>query len=409
MTDARQGPQWSSGLTDRDRLHDHDGVVSPPMLSVAHIIDATDGPLAGQEARNRVLPFAITAAVSLAVSVPATTWYRPALATAVAAVGAVTLATSFAIPWRRVARSAQLTLPFAFLTATVLLMAAARQDVHSPFVSLLVLPLMWLALYESRFAVLAAAALAGAGLGFVQLTAASNAPSTGLESILVLVICCAGMGVTLHSLVADARALAAALRDHQFALEYQSLHDPLTDVYNRRGFTENARISHYRAVAENRPFSLVYIDLDHFKQLNDTLGHDAGDLLLEEAAERLRRLVRAGDTVARLGGDEFAVLAEGSDPTRSVNLANRIDTALRQPYLAAPNLAVSASVGVAHSADFGGDPDAALSAADRSMFMRKGKRQPLGPLLAKHGRPNSLGAPPPASRFCSEQRTGSDD
>jgi diguanylate cyclase (GGDEF)-like protein len=377
MTDARQGPRGSSGLTDRDRRHGRNGVISPPMLSIAHIIDATDGPLVGEETRNRVLPFAITAVVSFAVSVPAATWYRPALAIAVAAIGAVTVVASLVLPWRRVARSVQLTLPFAFLAATLLLMVATRQDVHSPFVSLLVLPLMWLALYESRLAVLAAAGLAGGGLGLVQATAASNAPSTGLQSILVLVVCCAGMGITLHSLVADARSLAAALREHQFALEYLSLHDPLTNLSNRRGFAEKTRIAHTRAVAEDRPFSLLYIDLDHFKQLNDTLGHDAGDQLLREVAARMRRLVRAGDTVARLGGDEFAVLAEGSDPAQAVNLANRIDTALRRPYLAAPNRSVSASVGVAHSADVGGDPQAALSAADRSMFKRKGKRAPL--------------------------------
>jgi diguanylate cyclase (GGDEF)-like protein len=339
MTDDGQGPLRSSGLPDRHRRPVHNGVASQPMPSIAHIIDATDGPLVDQEARHRVLPFAITGFVSFAISVPATTWYRPSLAIAVGAVGAVTVVASLVLPWRRVGRSAQLTLPFAFLAATLLLMTAARQDVHSPFVSLLVLPLMWLALYESRLAVLAAAGLAG--------------------------------------LVADARSLAAALRDHQFALEYLSRHDPLTDLTNRRGFSESTRMAHDRAVDEDRPFSVLYIDLDHFKQLNDTLGHDAGDQLLEEVAQRLRGLVRGGDTVARLGGDEFAVLAEGSDPAQAVNLANRIDTALRQPYLAAPNLTVSASVGVAHSADVGGDPELALSAADRSMFMRKGKRQPL--------------------------------
>jgi diguanylate cyclase (GGDEF)-like protein len=352
-------------------------MLEPPAMSIAHIVDATDGPLVGPGTRNRVLPFAITAALSVLVSVPTTTWYRPALAIAIAIAGAIVTVGAIAIPWQQMPRAVQLVLPFAFLAALLLLMSAARQDVHSPFVSLLVLPLMWLALYESRGAVVAAAGLAGIALGLVQLTAASAAPPTDVQSILVLVICCAGMGVTLHSLVADARSLAGALRAHQLALEHLSLHDPLTDLSNRRGFSENARIAHDRAAAENRPFSLLYIDLDHFKELNDTLGHDAGDLLLEEVADRLRSLVRASDTVARLGGDEFAVLVEGSEPLQAVNLANRIDTALRLPYLAAPNLAVSASVGVAHSGEVGADPEAVLSAADKSMFMRKGARGPL--------------------------------
>jgi diguanylate cyclase (GGDEF)-like protein len=348
-------------------------------MSIAHIVDATDGPLVGEGTRNRVIPFAITATLSFAVSVPSTTWYRPALAVAVAVVGTVLAVSAITAPWRRIPRSAQLVPPFALLAAVLLLMSAARQDVHSPFVSLLVLPLMWLALYESRRAVLAAAGLAGIALAFVQLTVATSAPKTGVESILVLVICCAGMGITLHSLVADARSLAGALRAHQLALEHLSLHDPLTDLTNRRGFSEQARIAHDRAAAENRPFSLLYIDLDHFKELNDTLGHDAGDLLLEEVAGRLQSLVRASDTVARLGGDEFVVLAEGSEPVHAVNLANRIDAALRLPYLAAPNLDVSASVGVAHSGEVGADPEAVLSAADKSMFMRKGARKPNGP------------------------------
>jgi diguanylate cyclase (GGDEF)-like protein len=354
-------------------------LIEPPTLSIAHIVDATDGPLVGDGCGHRVMPFAVTAALSFAVTVPATTWYRPGLAIAVATVSAAVTVAALMTPWRRAPRSAQLVVPFTFLIATVLLMSAAGQSVHSPFVSLVVLPLMWLALYETRSSVLVAAGIAGVGVGFVQLTAVSGAATLVGSSIAVLVICCAGMGATLNALVADARKLAASLREHHLALEHLSLHDPLTDLSNRRGFAEETRLAHKRAADENRPFSLLYIDLDHFKELNDTLGHDAGDLLLEEVAGRLRTLVRTTDTVARLGGDEFAVLAEGSQPTQAVLLAERIDAALRMPYAAAPDLAVSASVGVAHSEDVGGDPDAALSAADRSMFMRKDARRSTTP------------------------------
>jgi diguanylate cyclase (GGDEF)-like protein len=339
------------------------------------MVDATGGPVVGEGCRHRIAPFAITAIVSLAVAAPLTAWDRPTLAISVGVVGAIGIAAAVLIPWRRVPRSAQLTIPFAFLIATLLLMSAAGQDVHSPFVSLLVLPLMWLALYESRGSVLAAAALTAGGLAFVHLTALSSAPTAIGASIFVLVVCCAGMGDTLNSLVADARALAAALRENHIALEHLSLHDPLTDLTNRRGFAEQTRLAHDRAETENRPFSLLYIDLDNFKALNDTLGHDAGDLLLEEVSSRLRELVRTTDTVARLGGDEFAILAEGSQPSHAVHLAKRIDAALRLPYRVAPNLAVSASVGVAHSQDVNGDPDAALSAADKSMFLQKVDRR----------------------------------
>jgi diguanylate cyclase (GGDEF)-like protein len=346
-------------------------LIEPPTLSVAHIVDATDGPLVGAGAGHRFMPFAVTAALSFGAAVPLTTWYRPGLAIAVAACAVLVVAVALKTSWQSAPRSAQLVIPFAFLIGTLLLMAAAGQSVHSPFVSLLVLPFMWLALYESRGAVLAAAGVSGVGVWLVALTSVSGAANDVGASIAVLVICCAGMGATLNALVLDARKLAASLREHHLALEHLSLHDPLTDLSNRRGFAEQTRRAHKRAEDEKRPFSLLYIDLDRFKTLNDTLGHDAGDLLLEEVASRLRSIVRATDTVARLGGDEFAVLAEGSEPPQAVLLAERIDAALRLPYIAAPELAVSASVGVAHSEDVGANPDAVLAAADRSMFMRK--------------------------------------
>jgi diguanylate cyclase (GGDEF)-like protein len=354
-------------------------LIEPPTLSIAHIVDATDGPLVGDGSGHRIMPFAVTAALSFAAAVPETTWHRPGLAIGVAALGAIVVAVALMTSWHRAPRSAQLVIPFAFLAGTMLLMAAAGQSVHSPFVSLLVLPFMWLALYESRRAVLVAAGLSGVGVWLVQMASVSGAASNVGASIAVLVICCAGMGATLNALVLDARKLAASLREHHLALEHLSLHDPLTDLSNRRGFAEQTRRAHKRAEDENRPFSLLYIDLDHFKTLNDTLGHDAGDLLLEEVAGRLRSIVRTTDTVARLGGDEFAVLAEGSKPPQAVLLAERIDAALRLPYVAAPDHAVSASVGVAHSEDVGGDPDAVLSAADKSMFMRKDAQRSLTP------------------------------
>jgi diguanylate cyclase (GGDEF)-like protein len=355
-----------------------DRTARAPLTSVAHIVDATDGPLVGDGCHHRVMPFAVTAALSLAVAVPTTTWYRPWLAITVSIVSSVILLVALGTPWRRVPRSAQLAIPFAFLAAMLLLMGASGESINSPLISLLVLPLMWLALYESRGAVLAAAGLAGVALALVQRNMASNSVTHEGTAIVVLVICCAGMGITLNGLVVDARNLANALREHQLALEHLSLRDPLTDLSNRRGFAEEARLAQHRATTEDRPFSVLYIDLDHFKPLNDTLGHDAGDLLLEEVAERLRNLVRATDTVARLGGDEFAVLVEGSEPAHAVHLAQRIDAALRLPYAAAPGVAISASVGVGHSEDVGADPDAVLSAADRSMFDQKGNRQPIG-------------------------------
>jgi diguanylate cyclase (GGDEF)-like protein len=336
-----------------------------------HIVDATDGPLVGEGRYSRILPFAVTATICMVVAVPSASWTRPGLAIAGSVLVVATIIGSAATPWHRIPRSAQMASPLTFLVATLILTSATGQGIGSPFVTMVVLPLMWLALYEGRNAVLVAATLAGVGLGLAVPSGPVQPAHSAFVSIVVLVVCCGGMGATLHGLVADARNLALALREHQFALEHMSLHDSLTDLSNRRGFAAESRLAGDRAENDGWPFSLVYIDLDGFKGLNDIHGHDVGDLLLKEVADRLRSLVRATDMVARLGGDEFAVLIEGSQPAQAIQLAERIEKALRLPYVAAPDVPISASVGIAHSAYAGTEPEAVLAAADASMFVHK--------------------------------------
>ncbi len=188
------------------------------------------------------------------------------------------------------------------------------------------------------------------------------------------------MGATLHRLVEDARLLALDLRDHHERLARLIARDPLTDLTNRRGFADASQRARDGAVRTGQPFSLLYVDLDRFKELNDSRGHDVGDLLLVEVAERLRSLVRTTDTVARLGGDEFAVLALGSEPSRAIRLAARIEAALALPYRAAPGFRLSASVGLAHSCEVGVEPEDVLSAADTAMFARKRDRRRTEPV-----------------------------
>ena len=115
-----------------------------------HIVDATQGPLIGDGRLQRVMPFAITATLSMVVAVPATSWARPGLAIVGAVLIAATIAASLAFPWAEVARSAQLVPPFLFLISTLLLASAAGNGIGSPFITLAVLPLMWLAIYENR-------------------------------------------------------------------------------------------------------------------------------------------------------------------------------------------------------------------------------------------------------------------
>jgi diguanylate cyclase (GGDEF)-like protein len=158
-------------------------------------------------------------------------------------------------------------------------------------------------------------------------------------------------------------------------LQRLALHDPLTDLPNRTLMYE--RVDH--AIASHRrtanSLAVLFIDLDGFKQVNDTHGHQAGDQLLVEVAARLRTCLRAGDTVARLGGDEFAVLAEQiTDPAHAATVAAHVVQALQPPFTVAGDLMrVTASVGlVTHCSDMGATTaEEILCRADEAMYAAK--------------------------------------
>ena len=161
----------------------------------------------------------------------------------------------------------------------------------------------------------------------------------------------------------------AALRTREGELRFQAFHDPLTALANRALFRD--RFEHALSPRRPDPVAVLFIDLDDFKVVNDTLGHDAGDHLLILVAERLRACVRPNDTVARLGGDEFAILLEG-DRARldAAHLADRILAALDVPFvLVEQEVRATASVGLAS-----GRYDSAaevLKDADLAMYAAK--------------------------------------
>jgi diguanylate cyclase (GGDEF)-like protein/PAS domain S-box-containing protein len=154
-------------------------------------------------------------------------------------------------------------------------------------------------------------------------------------------------------------------------LRRRALHDALTDLPNRTLLSdrlENALARRGRSHA--RPVALLFLDLDQFKMVNDSLGHDAGDLLLVEIALRLQQGVRAGDTVARLGGDEFAVLCEDIDEADAVALAERLRARLTEAIdLAGHRVFVDASIGIALSPPH--DPATLQRSADAAMYQAK--------------------------------------
>jgi diguanylate cyclase (GGDEF)-like protein/PAS domain S-box-containing protein len=150
--------------------------------------------------------------------------------------------------------------------------------------------------------------------------------------------------------------------------------DGLTDLANRTTFVERLRQAFSGVGRGANPFAILYIDLDHFKDVNDTLGHPVGDQLLREVANRLRRIVRESDLIARLGGDEFAILQmDVNEPANAGELAAKIQKSLAQPYLLGGSQVtiVTASIGVCPFSSASVGPDAMLAQADLALYRSK--------------------------------------
>lgn len=176
-------------------------------------------------------------------------------------------------------------------------------------------------------------------------------------------------------------------------LAYLAHHDQLTGLANRVRFRERLSRALVRAERSEQAVAVLFLDLDRFKQINDTLGHEVGDQLLVQVAERLRRAVRSFETVARLGGDEFVVVLEdivGPQPAEVV--ARRILTAMEPPFrLGAADRRVSTSIGVAVS-ESGEALDRLLERADEAMYRAKRAGRNTYAISAPGGEPGILSA-----------------
>ena len=153
----------------------------------------------------------------------------------------------------------------------------------------------------------------------------------------------------------------------------RATHDPLTGLANRAEFDFQLDALKARAVASKEPIGLMMLDLDRFKQVNDTYGHAAGDELLIEVARRLRSAIRAGDMVARLGGDEFAFLLSGSDvETGAESLAERVLASLRRPFVSdGVEFQPGGSLGTAVFPRDTADPAMLPAIADQALYRAK--------------------------------------
>jgi diguanylate cyclase (GGDEF)-like protein/PAS domain S-box-containing protein len=174
----------------------------------------------------------------------------------------------------------------------------------------------------------------------------------------------------IRGVVLNARDTTERVR-LQDELVRQAYHDGLTGLANRSLFRDRLEQALARSTRAGGTIAVLVLDLDGFKQVNDSLGHDAGDQLLRTVAERLNETVRATDTVARFGGDEFAVLLDGADEALAVSLARRALARLAEPAaVAGRELPVAASIGIAVYAGEGGGDDLVRD-ADVAMYAAK--------------------------------------
>ncbi len=169
------------------------------------------------------------------------------------------------------------------------------------------------------------------------------------------------------------RRITAHVRAQMQTIQHQALHDELTDLPNRTLFHDRIEQALLHAARTKRRFVVMIMDLDRFKEINDTLGHHAGDVLLEEVARRLRDSLRLSDTVARLGGDEFGVLSLDSiDLSVAMAVAERMRAAVEQPLqIDALDLDVECSIGIALYPVHGETVNDLLKHADFAMYAAK--------------------------------------
>ena len=240
-------------------------------------------------------------------------------------------------------------------------------------------PLVGIALLSSprfSFFLVEASPLAVSGLGLTLASGRTELFALGAGYIGAMVMISFKMQrvaiarVELERELVDARVAAESANS---ALEHLAATDPLTEALNRRAFLEMGQQELSRAVRYDRPLTLLALDVDHFKRINDRHGHDAGDAVLQAFCDIVRANLRDSDLFARLGGEEFAVLLPETAPENALKTAERLRQAVEGMRVSAQDevVAVSVSIGVAALGPDAADVSQILNDADRALYAAK--------------------------------------
>ncbi|WP_419960814.1 diguanylate cyclase domain-containing protein [Psychrobacillus sp. BM2] len=165
-------------------------------------------------------------------------------------------------------------------------------------------------------------------------------------------------------------------KNYDAQLEFLAFHDPLTGLTNRRYFTTQINQAIENAEKKNHMLAVMYIDIDKFKRINDSLGHDVGDQLLKQFANRLKEHVREEDVLCRIGGDEFLILLNGlKDKKKALEIVSRLHKAFQVPYLIDnQRIVATSSIGIAMFPENGIDSKILISRSDAALYLAKEQR-----------------------------------
>ena len=293
-----------------------------------------------------------------------------------------------AAPWSRQKKLEAAGLGVLLLAASFLIFSEAAGELQT----FALLPFMiWAALRFSQRVVTTATAGVCAIAVYCTLDGLGPFALTSLnESLLLLLAFISTIVVTtlvLSAVITERRQAMHALEQALAGVREEALTDPLTGLYNRRYLWEFLRREWVRARRRGQPLSVIMLDLDHFKRINDSFGHQAGDYVLAAVAALLRNQIRASDIVCRYGGEEFALVLPEASYERVRQRAEEIRSAIKQLELWHQGVAlgsITASLGIAQFPDHADGPDALVTAADAALYQAKSAgrdRAVFGPSL----------------------------